>query len=413
MANVKISNLPAAATIASLNDLLPAVEDVAGTPDTVKLTYQQLFDAFSVLPSTTPTFGDGGIAFTDNTNTWQTGWQEVFDLISDLPQVTTQAHSLDKLPFYSENDSNAAWQTYQNFYGSINEIPGGPIDGNFLDRIVFYSSTDTVAYRATFLEMWESMVNFSPLGAVGDGDQFVVMSTGGTPSLAFSEDLATYILGKDIWSASERIVRRVMFTTGATAVLMGETASTSGTGSATAHAVSATNPQGATYTTGAVNGNIFGWTSVAQHVTSVGLVFEFVVTAPETTNVRYLIGIANNAIGSIGGSDTPGTAFHCALLRWSTGVPDTNLQFITGNASAQTVTDLGIAKPADKFRMTLVFRASGATVDVYINGTLRATISSATMPSTSTALQMTGGCTTLTGAGKVTRMYEMASSSDY
>lgn len=524
MADKKITDLTAAAAVTALTDLVECVQAAATVPVSRKLTYQQLFNAYSILAADTPTlasiipgaatgtakaytpqkilnlfaslaaqtpqlgdpvpFSSAGVAsrttfqgaldligsltgvgspelthilpLYDTTNTvtgsihlqglWNTAGllttigpplegdelfvffnddgsitQTItyFDLLSSIEAMDTAApmELTDKMLVIDGSDSNAPKQaTIQELWDNIILLNTGSTPDPE-DSILFYDDGQTRSERVTFEEFWAGIDNLDDLDPVSSGDSLVASDGGGTGKKLSLGDLATFVGNStnNIWSSSGNLIRRVIYTTGATSVPMGETASSSGTGSVSAKAVSATNPAGANFTTGGTSTNIFGWNSTAHHITAVNATYEYLIAWPDTTSVRYLCGLgSNSAVNMAASGDTPGTAFHVAMLRWSTNASDTDLVFLTGNASAQTVTTLtGVSKPAGTFRLKIVVRGAGTAIDVYINNVIAATGITGTLPTTTQTMQMTGSVVTLTNATRVANLYEEACSEQY
>lgn len=106
----------------------------------------------------------------------------------------------------------------------------------------------------------------------------------------------------------------------------------------------------------------------------------------DLTNQRMWVGLTginggNNTTNY--NSDTPGNTDKIAMFRFSSVAGDTNWQCVTGDASAQTVTDSGVAADVANPHVFEVRQNDGVNVQFYIDGTLVAT--------NTTHLPMTGG----------------------
>ncbi len=129
----------------------------------------------------------------------------------------------------------------------------------------------------------------------------------------------------------------------------------------------------------------FGTGTVLRQVWRAGtnVVFQARVKFEETTDVRWWIGLTNQASTTMSNSDGPGGQW--AAFRFSTAVPDTNYQCGTRGSGTFNFIDSGIVADTNGHDFQVVFNDDLATpnVEFYIDGSLVCTQTS-DLPSSTT-----------------------------
>jgi hypothetical protein len=83
-----------------------------------------------------------------------------------------------------------------------------------------------------------------------------------------------------------------------------------------------------------------------------------------TTDTRFIFGVAGGA------NDSDAPFDFTAFFRFSTIAGDTNFQCVTGDASAVTVTDSGVAADTSEHTFAMIFDDAAPNVKFYIDGSL-------------------------------------------
>jgi len=166
----------------------------------------------------------------------------------------------------------------------------------------------------------------------------------------------------------------------------------------------ATEEQLARYTSGAVSGNDAGFASNANPgpwspIRNLYGTFRVRDNNADLTNQRFWLGFVDSETDAIFNGDTPGTAHNLAMFRFSSVVPDTNWQCVTGNASAQTTTNSSTVADTNFHVYEIQMNTSIPNVVFKIDGTTVCT-NTTNLPG-STLLSIVGVVTTQTTAAKV------------
>lgn len=131
----------------------------------------------------------------------------------------------------------------------------------------------------------------------------------------------------------------------------------------------------------------------------------------DLTNQRFWVGISNTPTPANFNSDTPGTTQKIAMFRFSSVVPDTNYQCVTGNASAQTVTNSNIAADVNSHVFEIQMNDAVPNVVFYIDG-VQVCTNSATLPGNNVSMSSLGLITTQTAAAKNIQVGWVSTQSD-
>lgn len=176
----------------------------------------------------------------------------------------------------------------------------------------------------------------------------------------------------------------------------------------TASAIAATTSEEAfiQWASGAVSGNQAGWSynSLNDWFTGRNVYWGAYLkdANADLTNQRLWMGLTavtdgNNTTTYNG--DTPGVTNRLAMFRFSSVVPDTNWQCVTGNASAQTTTNSNIAADVNSHVFEIQYNDSTPSVLFYIDGVLVCT-NTTNLPGNNQRMGALGVLTTQTTAAK-------------